>query len=135
MANIYDLPTDEERLKDQEIKGEEEYKAELRQKEANIDSAPFEAQEEGLGFGEEEELSPAFNVQKELTSPNIEFDEGRVSVLVGYRKNSKIKYEDFKLITLLGRGTFGKVFLAECKLDKNQYAIKAIRKDVLIEYN
>jgi len=46
-----------------------------------------------------------------------------------------VKYEDFKLICLLGRGTFGKVFLAELKATGLQYAIKAIRKDVLIEYN
>jgi len=46
-----------------------------------------------------------------------------------------MSYSDFKLIALLGRGTFGKVFLAECTKDKKQYAIKVIRKDVLIEYN
>lgn len=38
----------------------------------------------------------------------------RQSVLVGFRKdNSDVKYEDFKIKMLLGRGTFGKVFLAE----------------------
>jgi len=36
---------------------------------------------------------------------------------------------------LLGRGTFGKVFLAELTKEKKLYAIKAIRKDVLIEFN
>jgi protein kinase/protein kinase A len=36
---------------------------------------------------------------------------------------------------LLGRGTFGKVFLAELRSSKKMYAIKTIRKDVLIEYN
>ena len=36
---------------------------------------------------------------------------------------------------LLGRGTFGKVFLAELVKEKKFYAIKAIRKDVLIEFN
>jgi serum/glucocorticoid-regulated kinase 2 len=36
---------------------------------------------------------------------------------------------------LLGRGTFGKVFLAELTKEKKFYAIKAIRKDVLIEFN
>lgn len=46
-----------------------------------------------------------------------------------------MNYSDFKLMALLGRGTFGKVFLAECKKDGKQYAIKVIRKDVLIEYN
>lgn len=36
---------------------------------------------------------------------------------------------------MLGKGTFGKVFLAEYAKDKKLYAIKVIRKDVLIEYN
>lgn len=36
---------------------------------------------------------------------------------------------------MLGRGTFGKVFLAELRSSKKMYAIKTIRKDVLIEYN
>ena len=59
----------------------------------------------------------------------------RQSVLIGFRKHADIKYEDFKLLMLLGRGTFGKVFLAELVKQKKLYAIKAIRKDVLIEYN
>jgi serine/threonine protein kinase len=43
--------------------------------------------------------------------------------------------EDFDLQLQLGRGTFGKVFLAEHKKTKVLYAIKVIRKDVLIEYD
>jgi len=41
------------------------------------------------------------------------------------------------MITILGRGTFGKVYLSEVEVNgqKKLYAIKAIRKDVLIEYN
>ena len=54
-------------------------------------------------------------------------------MLVGFRKHSDVKYEDFELKMLLGRGTFGKVFLAELKTKKVLNAIKAIRKDVLIE--
>jgi len=47
-----------------------------------------------------------------------------------------VTYEDFHLKLLLGRGTFGKVYLAELIKDNNKlYAIKAIRKDVLLEYN
>ena len=43
--------------------------------------------------------------------------------------------EDFKIIVVLGKGTFGKVFLSEFNRDKRLYAIKVIRKDILIEYN
>jgi len=61
----------------------------------------------------------------------------RASILIGSRnpKKTDIALKDFKFTMLLGRGTFGKVYLAElAKLNKT-YAIKAIRKDVLIEYN
>ena len=34
---------------------------------------------------------------------------------------------------VLGRGAFGKVFLGELRQNKMLYAIKSIRKDVLIE--
>jgi hypothetical protein len=37
------------------------------------------------------------------------------------------------MIIVLGKGTFGKVFLAE--FNKQLFAIKVIRKDILIEYN
>ena len=59
----------------------------------------------------------------------------RESVMVGYRHNADVKLEDFVLKLMLGRGTFGKVFLAELPSDNNKlYAIKAIRKDVLLDF-
>jgi serine/threonine protein kinase len=39
----------------------------------------------------------------------------RMSVLVASRKSNEVKLEDFKLVTVLGRGTFGKVYLAELR--------------------
>jgi len=42
-------------------------------------------------------------------------------------------FEDFKLLMVLGRGAFGKVFLAELMLNNKLYAVKSIRKDILIE--
>lgn len=49
VAGIYDLPDDSQRLLEEEIKGEEEYNAELRRKKANIDDAPFDY-DDGLTF-------------------------------------------------------------------------------------
>lgn len=37
------------------------------------------------------------------------------------------------MLLVLGRGAFGKVYLAELKTTKEIYAIKSIRKDILIE--
>ena len=45
-----------------------------------------------------------------------------------------ISFDDFNFIMVLGRGTFGKVFLVELKATKKLYAIKSIRKDILLEY-
>jgi len=68
-----------------------------------------------------------------------EFSSGRKTSLM--KKNKRfnkeediVKFEDFKMIMVLGRGTFGKVFLAELPGKGDQkYAIKSIRKDVLIQ--
>ena len=46
----------------------------------------------------------------------------------------KVKLVDFEIKSQLGRGTFGKVYLAELASNQKMYAIKAIRKDVLIEF-
>jgi len=59
----------------------------------------------------------------------------RSSILVASRKSMDVKLEDFMLKVVLGRGTFGKVYLAELKQTKVLYAIKSIRKDVLLEYD
>lgn len=48
-------------------------------------------------------------------------------------KNASL--DEFTLLSVIGRGTFGKVFLAEFKRNKQMYAIKSIRKDILIEYD
>jgi serine/threonine protein kinase len=59
----------------------------------------------------------------------------RMSVLVASRKGKDIKLDDFKLVTVLGRGTFGKVYLASLGAEAKLYAIKSIRKDVLLEFD
>lgn len=64
-----------------------------------------------------------------------EEDELRSTQLVR-KKNSKneekVTFEDFNFLMVIGRGTFGKVFLIEHKKTKALYACKSIRKDILI---
>ena len=60
----------------------------------------------------------------------------RGSVMMKRRTTKdKVKLEDFEIKSQLGRGTFGRVYLAELSTNRQLYAIKAIRKDVLIEYD
>ncbi len=46
-----------------------------------------------------------------------------------------VALEDFDIQMQLGQGTFGRVYLAILPQTGSKYAIKAIRKDVLIEYD
>ena len=54
------------------------------------------------------------------------------------RDDSKLTLDDFKLIKVVGKGSFGKVYLVEKKIiepdeEKILYAMKVLRKDVLID--
>ena len=54
-----------------------------------------------------------------------------------YRRDTMITatFEDFELIKCIGKGTFGKVFLVKCKSDGHLYAMKVIRKDIVIQHD
>jgi len=52
-----------------------------------------------------------------------------------YQRDQKInaKLADFKIKKMIGKGTFGKVYQVEHSVDGRQYAMKCIRKDVVLE--
>lgn len=61
--------------------------------------------------------------------------EARTSQLL-YRRATvtDMTWDDFELISIIGRGTFGKVYLVRNKLQDKYYAMKVIRKDVVIQH-
>lgn len=73
--------------------------------------------------------------------PSSKFDEAdmqvQASMTVGEmafsRDKSKAKLSDFEFRKLIGKGTFGKVFMVQNKFSGELYAMKCIRKDVILE--
>jgi serine/threonine protein kinase len=43
--------------------------------------------------------------------------------------------QDFIIKSVIGKGSFGKVFLVQKKDTKKVYAMKSLRKDVILEYD
>ena len=51
------------------------------------------------------------------------------------RPNKKISLSDFELIKVIGRGSFGKVYMVKRNGTENYYAMKKLRKDVVAKRN
>lgn len=51
------------------------------------------------------------------------------------RPNKKISLNDFELIKVIGRGSFGKVYLVRRNGTQNHYAMKKLKKDVVAKRN
>lgn len=68
----------------------------------------------------------------EVSQENAGDRNSRSSLL--YRRSTVIEvtWDDFELISIIGRGTFGKVYLVKNKAQDKFYAMKCIRKDVVI---
>ena len=45
---------------------------------------------------------------------------------------TEVSFDDFELLSIIGRGTFGKVYLVRNSRNGQHYAMKCIRKDVVI---
>lgn len=59
------------------------------------------------------------------------------SILLYSNKEAKqeYKFEDFKTLKVLGKGTFGKVLLVQNTINQRFYGMKCIRKDVVLEHD
>ena len=51
------------------------------------------------------------------------------------RPNKKISLTDFELMKVIGRGSFGKVYLVKRAGTENYFALKKLRKDVVAQRN
>lgn len=66
------------------------------------------------------------------TQGDAEGDEETTNLL---KPRQKISNDDFKKVKVIGRGSFGKVYLVEKKDNKQVYAMKVLAKDVVAKRN
>lgn len=72
----------------------------------------------------------------ELQAQNEEFTKGRSNTLFIKNQNEKeAVLEDFVCKSVIGKGSFGKVFLVQKKGTDRVFAMKSLRKDVIIDYD
>eukprot|EP00386_Alphamonas_edax_P010601 GDKI01034087.1.p1 GENE.GDKI01034087.1~~GDKI01034087.1.p1 ORF type:complete len:404 (+),score=80.12 GDKI01034087.1:130-1212(+) len=50
-------------------------------------------------------------------------------------KKQRVSLDDFVLLKVIGKGSYGKVMLVRCKLDGNIYAMKMLRKETIVKRN
>ena len=93
------------------------------------------------------EEGEAFHIPIEYSKEKDEEIQQKMEELktIEQMKKSKIKesgvatfggtacLDDYNLLHVLGRGSFGKVFLAQSKTSKDYFAIKALKKDVVVK--
>jgi serine/threonine protein kinase len=53
--------------------------------------------------------------------------------LIFTKQKDQAQLQDFLILKMVGKGTFGKVFLVQNAFTKNFYAMKCIRKDTIID--
>ena len=85
-----------------------------------------------------EEVNQNFD---QLLDANPELSKERASMkmqsesIFKKKRNIEATLSDFEIKKRIGEGTFGKVFLVEHKETQMLYAMKCIRKDLIIEHN
>lgn len=146
---ISNLPPPETRCRVEELAGTDDLNEEQENYE-EVQKMIDETEDKGeYGVGEHlilknsrENGQKAAEIEQEENKKEFTFDSNelisRQSILIGVKKNKpkgqkELTLESFKIVSVLGKGTFGKVYLTELIDDGSLYAIKAIRKDVLIE--
>jgi hypothetical protein len=116
-------PEDDFRIRDSEVQGTE-----------YLDETSTESNEENIFDLSSPKIKHNENIENDEDDEDNDFDV-RDTILMFSVKTDQggVTLDDFDIKGVIGRGTFGKVFLAELKSTKKLYAIKSLRKDILVE--
>lgn len=146
---LYKLPEESKRLRDIEIAGskqleedkELERKLEIAQKE--LEETLIVNDDDDHTVSESVQITNSRDSYKELEVDLVNDDEdfdvdelkekGSSLLFSSMKADSTISLDDFEILNILGKGAFGKVYLTRMKENSKLYAIKTIRKDVVIE--
>ena len=75
----------------------------------------------------------SLNLVNNIKNSNQKAKKESGMIFCKHKDLKKVTLNDFKLLKVLGRGTFGKVVLVQYKLTKKYYAMKIMTKDVILE--
>lgn len=82
-----------------------------------------------------EKLNEKMKEHKETSKHGAAAKQSALDTLIdrGSRDGKKIGLDEFHFIKVLGKGSFGKVMLAELKGTDEVYAVKVLKKDVILQ--
>jgi RAC serine/threonine-protein kinase len=72
-------------------------------------------------------------LNEEISSVALAGQVRAMSFLEGDARPCNISLDDFEMLKVLGKGTFGKVLLAKQKGTNNVYAIKVLKKETILQ--
>mmetsp|Transcript_34096 Transcript_34096/g.33643 ORF Transcript_34096/g.33643 Transcript_34096/m.33643 type:complete len:271 (+) Transcript_34096:115-927(+) len=149
---LYKLPEESQRKREEEIAGSRQME-EDEELEKKIEEAQKELESTQIAGDDDEVYTESENVdidtrrdsyKEELKVDLVNDDDEDFDVeelreksssllFSSLKEESTVTLDDFEIISILGKGAFGKVYLTKMKETGKLYAIKTIRKDVVIE--
>ena len=98
-----------------------------------------ESSEDNKNCDQKRQTYNIINNIKNSSQQDKDLDKDKIretgTIFSKHKDIKKVGLNDFKILKVIGRGTFGKVCLVQYKLTKEYYAMKIMKKDVLLEHN